>query len=45
MGYRKKATVVDKLAAVFILQSYMDYLENCPQEKEKLLEEIYGRKE
>ena len=45
IGYRKKATVVDKLAAVFILQSYMDYLENCPQEKEKLLEEIYGRKE
>lgn len=28
LDYRKKAAVVDKLAAVIILQSYLDYLSN-----------------
>ncbi len=43
MGYRRKAEVVDKLAAVFILESFMEHLGNHPEEKERLLEEIYGR--
>ena len=43
LDYKKKAEVVDKLAAVLILQSFMDYLENKPEEKTALLEEIYGR--
>ena len=43
LDYKKKAEVVDKLAAVLILQSFMDYLENKPEEKTALLEEINGR--
>lgn len=43
LSYEKKAEVVDKLAAVFILQSYMEFLENKPEEKAALLEEINGR--
>lgn len=39
----KKMQVVDKLAAVFILQSYMDYLTNNREAMKKLEEEILGR--
>ena len=42
LGYEKKAEVVDKLAAALILQSYMDRLNSCPEEKAELLKEIYG---
>ncbi len=45
LDYTKKAKVVDMIAAVFILQSFMDYLENNPAEKTKLVEEINGRGE
>ena len=45
LGFAEKAKVVDKLAAALILQSYMDYLSNCPEEKDRLLKEIYGREE
>ncbi len=41
----KKMQVVDKLAAVFILQSYMDYLTNHPEEMKKLEDEIRERKD
>lgn len=43
LHYEKKAVVVDKLAAALILQSYMDMLNSCPEEKQALLEEIHGR--
>ncbi|MBP5410621.1 MAG: Holliday junction resolvase RuvX [Lachnospiraceae bacterium] len=36
----QKEAVVDKLAATIILQSYMDYLTNHPEEKEDLLKKI-----
>ena len=36
----QKEAVVDKLAATIILQSYMDYLTNHPDEKEDLLKKI-----
>ncbi len=39
----KKMQVVDKLAAVFILQSYMDYLTNNQEAMKKLEDEILGR--
>ncbi len=35
-----KSTVVDKLAASLILKSYMEYLDNNPDEKAALLERI-----
>lgn len=37
----EKEAVVDKLAATIILQSYMDYLGNHPEEKENLLTRIW----
>lgn len=43
LGYKKKAEVVDKLAAALMLQSFMDRLNSCPEEKRSLLEEIHGR--
>ena len=36
----QKEAVVDKLAATIILQSYMDFLTNHPEEKEDLLKKI-----
>ena len=36
----QKDAVIDKLAATLILQSYMDYLTNNPEEKKSLLERI-----
>lgn len=39
----QKDAVVDKLAATLILQSYMDYLTNNPEEKKALLERIKDR--
>lgn len=35
-----KEAVIDKLAAVVILQSYMDFLGNHPEEKETLLSRV-----
>ena len=35
-----KSTVVDKLAASLILKSYMEYLDNNPDEKAALLDRI-----
>ncbi len=43
--YRKQAMVIDKLAAVIILQSYMDYLTNNPSEKEALMSQTAGTEE
>ncbi len=42
VNVEKKMQVVDKLAAVFILQSYMDYLSNNSDAKNKLEDEIRG---
>lgn len=36
MDYREKSEVVDTVAAGIILQSYMDYLNNHPDEKKRL---------
>lgn len=36
MDYREKSEVVDTVAAGIILQSYIDYLSNHPDEKERL---------
>lgn len=36
LGYEEKNKVVDTVAAGIILQSYLDYLANHPEEKEKL---------
>ena len=35
-----KEAVIDKLAAVVILRSYMDFLGNHPEEKETLLSRV-----
>lgn len=43
VSVEKKMEVVDKLAAVFILQSYMDYLTNNADARNKLEEEISGK--
>ncbi len=43
VSVEKKMEVVDKLAAVFILQSYMDYLTNNAEARNKLEEEISGK--
>ncbi len=40
LDYREKSEVVDTVAASIILQSYIDFLANNPDEKEKIEKEI-----
>lgn len=43
LSYEKKSEVVDKIAATFILQSYMDYISNNEEKRKELEEIIHGQ--